>query len=600
MYQLNPQLRKENKFMAKHKITQNINKDVGLLDMPKVHVPHSQWETKFSNYLSCNIGDIVPVYIDEVMPSEKRKITMGMLSHMTTPIAPIFNAQYTEFRAFFVPHRLSADLLAGYKTRKSPWVKVFGEDNASANAQVVVPLTQQKLPDVTTQTATDLAGASFNAFGGLADALDMDIDIPYDTDANKAAKIAFYKHCNFLNLAAYELIYQKAYRNQNRESATESALYRFLFDAYNRNSSVSFSDLFHKAQREKDYFTGSQPFTQKGDPITAPLVGDAPLYAINEGQLPNNGAYTLGLNGSSPGGTKRNIGDKNAINVVAEGEVSEEEGVFFNNFAYGIKAVADLSQASGINIESLRLMIKTQELLEKDMMYGSDYASSLNAHFGTAPISLILDEPLELKKVTITSQMQAIFQTSSTASESTILGTIGANATTQSGEFEIVPMTEFKEWGYLIICAVHKAQNSYDAVQYKSKHIYKKSRFDYFTYELDDLGYQKVAGDEFNPAENGLEDAVSYNEAFAEYRFKFNKVHGMFEPTRANALDYWTLAISNYDDIESLYKQGTTELDRAISIKSNVAPQFFDAFGFVEINSKPMKLHSIPGFDGVI
>lgn len=160
--------------MAKaKKITQNINKDAGLLDMPKVRPGRSTWETRFSNYISSNIGDIVPVYCDEVMPDEKRRITMGMLSHMTTPIAPIFNAQYTEFRAFFVPHRLSTDLLAGYKTRKSPWVKVFGEDNASANASIVVPLSEQKLPDVSSGFSTDFKSINFSNFGGIFDSLDL-------------------------------------------------------------------------------------------------------------------------------------------------------------------------------------------------------------------------------------------------------------------------------------------------------------------------------------------------------------------------------------------------------------------------------------------
>lgn len=568
--------------MAKQKITQNINKDAGLLDLPKVHVPHSQWDTKFSNYLSCNIGDIVPVYIDEVMPSEKRRITMGMLSHMTTPIAPIFNAQYTEFRCFFVPHRLSADLLAGYKTRKSPWVKVFGEDNASANSNIVVPLVNQQLPQISSKMATDIASASMNAFGGIADALDMETDIPYDTSDNKAFKIAFYQHCNFLGMSAYELIYQSKYRNQNRESATESALYRFLFDGYNRNSNVTYSDDFHTAQREKDYFTGSQPFTQKGDAISTPINGEAEVYLRSQNGLERETSITF------------EAGD-------IDGNTTELNALYQSGGSTLVTTLfADMKSASGINIETLRLMIKTEEMLEKDMMYGSDYASSLNAHFGTAPISLMLDEPLELKKVTITSQMQAIFQTSATPNESTILGTIGANATTHSGEFEICPMTEFKEWGYLIVCAVHKAQNSYDSIQYKSKHLFKRARFDYFTYELDDLGYQKVAGDEFNPSANGLTNPVSFNEAFAEYRYKFNKVHGMFEPSRNNALDYWTLAMSEYEDIQSLYKQGTDELDRAVSVTSAIAPQFFDAFGFVEYNSKPMKLHSIPGFDGVI
>lgn len=568
------------------KITQNINKDAGLLDMPKVYVANSQWSSKWSNYLTCNIGDIVPVYVDEVLPKEKRRVTMGMLSHMTTPIAPIFNAQYTEFRAFFVPHRLSADLLGGYKTRKSPWVKVFGEDNDSTNANIVVPLNEQALPEVSVNLSQSFSeGQTNNTFGGLSDSLDMSM----------FEDSSIFTEFNFLSLASYELIYQKAYRNQNRESATSSGLYRWLFDLYNRTTdNIPYVDNFHIAQREKDYFTGSQPFTQKGNPVSVGLLGEAPVKAV---------ATAVSGNGASSGAQADILSLPVGNSLSFVDSISNVQTLFVTDSSNNASAklFADLTSATGVNIEQLRVMIKTQEMLEKDMMYGSDYASSLNAHFGTSPISLVLEEPLELKKVTITSQMQAIFQTSTTANEQTILGTIGANATTQSGSFEIVPLTEFKEHGYLIICAVHKAQNSYDSQMYKPKHLFKKKRFDFYTPELNDLGYQPVTRNEFYFGFTGEgSEAVSFNEAWAEYRFKFNRVHGMFEPSRDNALDYWTLSLSLYDDIESLYKQEVTELDRALSIDSSTAPQFFDAFGFEEYNDKPMSLHSIPGMDGVI
>lgn len=564
--------------MAKpKKITQNINKDAGLLDLPQVRPVRSRWEMKHSNYISSNIGQIVPIYCEEVLPSTKRRITMGMLSHMTTPIAPIFNAQYTEFRAFFVPHRLSADLLNGYSTRKSPYVKVFGEDNASTGARVIVPLSEQKLPTLSSQAITDFMTAIFNPFGGIADALDLDSPTIGDDVRD------FTANCNFLNISAYELIYQYKYRNQNRESATNSPLYRYLFNAYNRSSSIAFSDNFEIANREKDYFTGSQPFTLKSnEPITAGLTGEAVVNA------------TLVGGSSDPRSTQLRVASGSSDVVIANAGSSPSGS--------SIKLMADLSSASGVDIEQLRIMIKTNELLEKDMMYGNDFISSMNSHFGTSPMSLVLEEPLELKRTTITSQMQPIFQTSTTANEQTILGTIGANATTQSGEFEVVPLTEFKEYGYLIICACHKAQNSYDSRQYKPKHIFKKNRFDFYTPELNDLGYQPVSRLEFNALayDDNVNEAVSFNEAFAEYRFRFNKCHAMFEPSRPNALSYWTLAMTDYGDIQSIYKQGVEELDRAVSIKSNLDPQFFDAYGFVEDTDEPMTLHSIPGMDGVI
>ena len=80
------------------KFTKNVNKDKIFNDLPVVIPQTSKWGTRFANYQSCNIGAIVPIYVDEVLPNEKRKVTMAMTSHLTTPVAPIFNSLYTEIR----------------------------------------------------------------------------------------------------------------------------------------------------------------------------------------------------------------------------------------------------------------------------------------------------------------------------------------------------------------------------------------------------------------------------------------------------------------------------------------------------------------------
>lgn len=562
------------------KITQNVNKDVTLNDLPNVVVPSSAWKSTHSNYLSANIGEIHPIYVAEVLPGEKKAIHSGMISHMTTPQAPVFNALYTEVRAFFVSFSACADLLGGYKTRKSPFVKVFGEDPASEDAKIVVPLDEQKLPVINKslyQAGSKIANAvQASSFGGICDALDYDFS-EYTKDESRPPVL------NFLSLAGYELIYQKAYRDENRESATASGLYRWLFNLYNRVSdNINFDDSFHIANREKDYFTGAKPFSLKAnEPVNVDISTDSNLFVYGKiAQTDLGNVKALGTQ-TSPGET--------------------QVGVNFTSA--GLKPLfAKIS--AGISIEELRLLIKTQELLEKDLMYGSSYEESLNAHFGVKIVPDKCKEPIELFRTTITSHMQPVFQTSTTSGEQTILGSIGANATTEA-EFDLLPMTEFSEHGYLIICAVHKAQNAYDMRYFKPKHIFKQSRFDFYTPELNDLGYQKVASKELGYSASavtpgGDDGAVGYNEAFAEYRYNFNKIHGMLEPSRTNALDYWVLGLSNYEDIQSMYKQGKTELDRALSVTSANAPQFYDAFGFEETCLKPMSLHSIPGMDGVI
>lgn len=558
------------------KITQNVNKDKFLNDLPKVKPDFSKWLSRHANYQSCNLGDIVPIYYDEILPNEKRKITLGMISHMGTPVAPFFNAGYTEIRCFFVPHRLSADLLNGYASRKSPWVKVFGEDNLSTSAEIIVPLADQKLYDVTDEFVDALSDSIGN--------LDSNDNVFNSLDISGAYS---YKDLNFLQLAAYELIYQRHYRNENYESATESPLYRLLFDAYNNDSfsTLEATFTFEKANREKDYFTGAKPFTQKGDPIRVGLGDSAEIVGASD-------LHSVGSNG-----IKLDVGNSRLVNNSngkLSGNITSDPISGTVTEISKINLVADLKNAKGISIEELRLLIKTQELLEKDAIYGTRYSESLNAHFGCAPLDLTLQDPQELYRTTITSNMQAIFQTSSTSGEQSILGTIGANSTTQTDPFIILPETTFYEHGILMICAVHKLQNVYDSYFFKPKFITKKKRFDFYTPELNDLGFQPVTKSEMVSANS---DVVGFNEAFAEYRYSFNKVHGRL----VDEFPYWAPAISgDYTSINAMYKEDTAILDKALSVRSTTAPQFYDAWGFEEECTKPMSLHSIPGMDGVI
>lgn len=571
--------------MAK-KITQNVNKDKFLNDLPKVSPEYSKWLNRWSNYQSCNQGQIVPIYYKEVLPGQKTKVTMGMISHLTTPVAPIFPAGYTEIRSFFVPMRLCADLLNGYTTRKSPWVKVFGEDNASTSSNVIVPLANQKLPDVGSSFSNQVYYHEVNrtSTDDILNSLDLD-------NVNDS------KEPNYLNLAAYELIYQRHYRNENYEAATDSPLYKLLFNAYNSVATPVLPNnfAFEMANREKDYFTGAKPFTLKASaPIEVGLSGTANVVAGTSLHSMGNDILLQGANGIYGAGKHDLALQSDGTNqyLVAD----DGNGAYAGSPDKITKSnlVADLSSASGISIEDLRILIKTQELLEKDAMYGSLYAQQLNSHFSCCPLDLTLQDPQELFKTTITSHVQAIFQTSSTSGEASILGTIGANSTTQTDPFVIVPETKFLEHGILMICAVHKLQNVYDSSYFKPKFIYKKARFDFYTPELNDLGFMPISSKEMRSSTNPV---AGYNEAFADYRYSFNTCHGELN----TQFPYWAPAIANeYSSIAAMYKEGTGILDKALSIKSTTAPQFYDAWGFEEENTKPMSLHSIPGFDGVI
>ena len=77
--------------------------------MPSVSISRSRFERKSQHKTSFNLGDIIPVYCDEVLPGDTRSLDMAALVRMSTPIAPIMDNIYLDFFAFFVPNRIVWD-----------------------------------------------------------------------------------------------------------------------------------------------------------------------------------------------------------------------------------------------------------------------------------------------------------------------------------------------------------------------------------------------------------------------------------------------------------------------------------------------------------
>ena len=86
-----------------------MSKEYSFAVMPSVSISRSRFARKSQHKTSFNLGDIVPVYLDEVLPGDTRSIDMAGLIRMSTPIAPIMDNIYIDYFAFFVPNRLVWD-----------------------------------------------------------------------------------------------------------------------------------------------------------------------------------------------------------------------------------------------------------------------------------------------------------------------------------------------------------------------------------------------------------------------------------------------------------------------------------------------------------
>ena len=119
------------------------------LDMSRSVFPrNSQLKT------SLNLGSIVPIYLDEVLPGDTVSLDLANVIRMGTPIAPIMDNMYADVYFFFVPNRLVW----------SHWEQFCGANDATAWTQT----NDYSIPCVDlAQESTELATGSLGDYFGI-------------------------------------------------------------------------------------------------------------------------------------------------------------------------------------------------------------------------------------------------------------------------------------------------------------------------------------------------------------------------------------------------------------------------------------------------
>ena len=85
-----------------------------------------------------NAGNLIPIYVDEVLPGDTFKMNMSSVIRMSTPIYPVMDNANLDVYFFFVPNRLVWD----------HWKEFFGENNSTHWEQPV----EYEVPQITAPT----------------------------------------------------------------------------------------------------------------------------------------------------------------------------------------------------------------------------------------------------------------------------------------------------------------------------------------------------------------------------------------------------------------------------------------------------------------
>ena len=92
------------------------------------------------------------------------------------------------------------------------------------------------------------------------------------------------------------------------------------------------------------------------------------------------------------------------------------------------------------------------------------------------------------------------------------------------------------------------------------------------------------------------EETFGYQEAWADYRMKPNRVSGLMRSNAQGTLDFWHYA-DNYKTVPTLSQEwmaeGKAEIARTLIVQSE--PQFFGAIRVGNRTTRRMPLYSMPG-----
>lgn len=333
-----------------------------------IDISRSTFKRNSSVTTSFNVGEVIPFYVDEVLPGDTFNVKTHKLVRLQTPIAPFVTPMWMDTYYFFVPNRLVW----------KHWKEFQGENTESA----WIPQTTYEVPQIKAPDGGWSVGTIADYMGIPTGVSDISV--------------------NALPFRAYAKVMDYFFRNQalqdpfvipdNETLQTGSNGANYVTDVANGGKPWI-------ARRYNDYFSQALPAPQKGPSVTLPLFSGGTYPVVGNGNA-------LGLIGDSKTNTGIQIADfglgfittsnihtptfrTNAVGldagaVIPAGGEEPAAGTTIGVSTDGSKSglVANVSNdATAVTINELRAAFQLQKYYEQLARSGSRYSEVLKAQF---------------------------------------------------------------------------------------------------------------------------------------------------------------------------------------------------------------------------
>nr|DAT86657.1 MAG TPA: Major capsid protein [Microviridae sp.] len=553
----------------------NRNNERHFNQIPEMKASRTRFNRDQTILTTFDSGDLIPFYVDEVLPGDTFSIDTSAIVRMTTPKYPVMDDAFIDIYYFYCPNRI---LWKDFKyfmgeVESTPWMpgKTYKVPEIKINGSETKP--------------KPLEGSILDYMG-----VPTKVKAPFSINA--------------LPIRAYVMIWNEFFRDQNVENAatwkdtSEDLSYEDTDDKDNVEGNLARATNGGRClpvNKFHDYFTSCLPYPQRGPEVSVPMDGNAKITGFADQKLQEK--KLLYANCFFDGEvTAGNIKDKMyAISTYGgDGQAYVNIGTGTGDVHDVVYLGADLASVSATTINDLRKAVAVQQYYEALARGGSRYREQVQALWNVVISDKTVQVPEYLGGGRYRVNMNQIVQTSGQQSDTdTPIGETGAMSVTPINESSFTK--SFEEHGFVIgVCCV-RHNHSYQ--QGLERFWSRRDRLDYYVPQFANLGEQPVKKKELVlTGEESDEEVFGYQEAWSDYRMKPNRVSGKMRSNATGTLDFWHYA-DNYAKVPTLSQEwmaeGKAEIARTLIVQDE--PQFFGAIRVANKTTRRMPLYSVPG-----
>ena len=550
----------------------NRNNERHFLSVPQMHTSRTRFNRDQTILTTFDSGKLIPFFVDEVLPGDTFQVDTSAIIRMTTPKYPVMDDAFIDLYYFYCPNRI---LWKNFKyfmgeVEETPWSpkKMYSIPRIEING------TKEK-PAPYENSILDYMG------------------VP--------TKIASKFSINALPVRAYVKIWNEYFRDQNVGNAATSTdddrgeIYTDDGDNQDEEETLKRARSGGRClpvNKFHDYFTSCLPYPQRGPEVTVPMTGNATIQPYIDKKLTKE-IVSYGTASATEltwkyGGVQQGL-------ETAEGYVADETKSFYTkNGAESGKIAylgANLNNVNATTINELRNAIAVQQYYEAMARGGSRYREQVQALWNVTISDKTMQIPEYLGGGRYHININQIVQTAE--NDKSPLGETGAMSVTPINESSFAK--SFEEHGFVIgVCCVRHNRSYQQGLE---RFWSRADRLDYYVPQFANIGEQPVKKKEIMLTGTTTDnETFGYQEAWADYRMKPNRVSGLMRSNATGTLDFWHYA-DNYNTVPVLsqgwMKEGKEEIARTVVVQNE--PQFFGAFRVANKTTRCMPLYSVPG-----